>query len=71
MFLWHFPVILFFTSRKRLPELLVPALCLPISLALAALSWRAVERPVQAWARRVAAGQTRRGGVVIADRAPV
>lgn len=54
LYLWHFPVILYFATREQLPERLLPALalCLPISLALAALSWHAVERPAQAWARR-------------------
>jgi peptidoglycan/LPS O-acetylase OafA/YrhL len=55
LYLWHYPVILYFTARGELPETMLPALalCVPISLALASLSWRAVERPAQHWARRV------------------
>jgi peptidoglycan/LPS O-acetylase OafA/YrhL len=55
LYLWHYPVILLFTTRDNLPDTMLGALaiCLPVSLTLAALSWRLVERPAQHWARRV------------------
>jgi peptidoglycan/LPS O-acetylase OafA/YrhL len=55
LYLWHFPVILLFTTREQLPETMLPALaiCLSLSLTLAALSWRLLERPAQEWARRL------------------
>jgi acetyltransferase len=69
LYLWHFPVILLFTTRQQLPETMLPALaiCLPLSLTLAALSWRLVERPAQEWARRV----TRSGSASSAPRGQV
>lgn len=53
-YLWHMPVILVLRAGDALPR--VPAaafaVVLAASLALAALSWYGVERPVLAWAAR-------------------
>jgi peptidoglycan/LPS O-acetylase OafA/YrhL len=54
LYLWHVPVLWWLRARGLLP--LDPILALPVvlapSLLLATLSWRYVERPMIAWARR-------------------
>ena len=54
LYLWHVPVLLWLRGNALLP--LSPAgavlVALPVSLLLAAVSWRLVERPAIAWARR-------------------
>ena len=54
LYLWHVPLILFLRRLDLLPLSFVPALALvlPLSLGAAALSWRFVERPALAGARR-------------------
>jgi len=60
LYLWHVPLILFLRRLDLLPLSFVPALLLvlPVSLGVAALSWRLVERP--ALAGRVRAQLPRR-----------
>ncbi len=50
LYLWHVPLILFLRRLDLLPLSFVPALllALPLSLGVAALSWRFVERPALA-----------------------
>jgi peptidoglycan/LPS O-acetylase OafA/YrhL len=50
LYLWHVPLILFLRRLDLLPLSFVPALLLvlPVSLGVAALSWRFVERPALA-----------------------
>lgn len=54
VYLWHLPLLLALRSENALPLHLIPALAvvLPITLAVATLSWLALERPIIAWAHR-------------------
>ncbi|CAB4928724.1 unannotated protein [freshwater metagenome] len=54
LYLWHVPVLLWLRAHGLLPQHTWGAVLvgLPVSLALAALSWRLVERPAIAWCRR-------------------
>jgi peptidoglycan/LPS O-acetylase OafA/YrhL len=54
LYLWHVPLMLWLKAQGLLPRspLLALAVALPLALAVAALSWRYVERPVQERARR-------------------
>lgn len=53
-YLWHVPLILFVKRLGLLPEnfFAATAVALPVALAVAALSWHAMERPVLRWAAR-------------------
>jgi peptidoglycan/LPS O-acetylase OafA/YrhL len=59
VYLWHLPLLLALRSQNALPLQLLPALAvvLSVTIAVAALSWLLVEKPILAWAHRV----TRRG----------
>ena len=52
IYLWHVPVILVLKERDALPVALLPRLLtvLAITVALATVSWRFIERPVLEWA---------------------
>jgi len=52
IYLWHVPVILVLKERHALPVALVPRLLtvLAITVAIASVSWRLIERPVIEWA---------------------
>jgi peptidoglycan/LPS O-acetylase OafA/YrhL len=67
LYLWHVPVLLALRGHGLLPASpwLAALVALPVSLLLAWASWRAVERPAIAWARR-----TRVFGANRAGRAP-
>ena len=54
VYLWHVPLLLAGRSADLLPQgtVLASALVLSISIALGALSWRFVESPAIAWARK-------------------
>jgi acetyltransferase len=54
IYLWHVPVILVLNERDALPVAFVPRLLtvLAITVAIATVSWRFVERPVIDWANR-------------------
>lgn len=54
VYLWHVPLLLAGRSASLLPEgtVLASAIVLSISVALGALSWRFVESPSIAWARK-------------------
>lgn len=54
VYLWHVPLLLAGRSANLLPEgtVLASALVLSISVAIGALSWRFVESPSIAWARK-------------------
>ena len=55
IYLWHVPLILFLRAHGALPLSTLGALvvALPLTIAVAALSWYLVERPVQERARRL------------------
>jgi peptidoglycan/LPS O-acetylase OafA/YrhL len=57
LYLWHVPLLIWLRGNHLLPAngFGAFALILPIGLAVAAISWRVLERPSQAWARRVTA----------------
>jgi peptidoglycan/LPS O-acetylase OafA/YrhL len=52
IYLWHVPVILVLKERNALPVALLPRLLtvLAITVAIASVSWRLIERPVIEWA---------------------
>ena len=54
LYLWHMPLIIWLKANGLLPESTALALpvVLPLALAMAAVSWMAVERPAVAWAQR-------------------
>ncbi len=54
-YLWHEPVLLALRGNGLLPlnPVLGMAVALPVAIALATLSWLAIERPVIRWAARV------------------
>ena len=61
LYLWHMPVLYFLVTRGLFPEgplAAFVAVAVP-ALALGALSWFAVERPVLAWSRRRRRSQVR------------
>ena len=63
VYLWHVPLLLFLRAHGLLPlsTALAILVALPLTLLVAAGSWRWVERPAQEWGRRVAArGSSRR-----------
>jgi peptidoglycan/LPS O-acetylase OafA/YrhL len=55
IYLFHYPVLLALSARGHLPHALFPAaaVVLGLTLAIADLSWRALELPMIRWARRV------------------
>lgn len=70
IYLWHVPVFLMLRSHDLLPSspFLALPIALPITLLLAAASWRWVERPAQTRARGFARRLERRGTApVVAD----
>jgi len=58
VYLWHLRVLLALRSENALPLHLIPALAvvLAITVAIAAFSWLALERPILAWAHRITRG---------------
>ncbi|MDA0185634.1 acyltransferase [Solirubrobacter phytolaccae] len=62
VYLWHMPVLYWFGLQERLPERFVPAILwiLPITFALAALSWYFVEKPAMRLGNRVPSRSPRR-----------
>jgi peptidoglycan/LPS O-acetylase OafA/YrhL len=54
IYLWHVPVILVLNERGALPVALVPRMLmvLAVTVAIATVSWRLIERPVLGWVRR-------------------
>jgi peptidoglycan/LPS O-acetylase OafA/YrhL len=52
LYLWHVPVIVVLDARGALPVALLPRLItvLAITLAIATVSWRLIEKPVLDWA---------------------
>jgi peptidoglycan/LPS O-acetylase OafA/YrhL len=64
LYLWHFPLLSALTARGSMPTTLVggEVLVLALSLVAAELSWRVVERPALACARRVGARRSRAAG---------
>lgn len=57
IYLWHVPLLLFLRANGLLPLSTVAGLVvvLPLTLLVAAASWRWIERPAQEWSRRAAA----------------
>lgn len=57
IYLWHVPLLLFLRAHGVLPLFTTGALVviLPLTFLVAAASWRWIERPAQAWSRRLAA----------------
>jgi peptidoglycan/LPS O-acetylase OafA/YrhL len=53
LYLWHVPVILVLDERGALPTTLLPrlAMVLAITLAIATVSWRLIEKPMLGLAR--------------------
>jgi peptidoglycan/LPS O-acetylase OafA/YrhL len=71
IYLWHVPLLLVLRTHGLLPLSTVAgmAVVLPLTLAVAAASWRWIERPAQDWSRRVAArGSARRAAAALAGR---
>jgi peptidoglycan/LPS O-acetylase OafA/YrhL len=71
IYLWHVPLLLVLRAHGLLPLSTVAgmAVVLPLTLAVAAASWRWIERPAQDWSRRVAArGSARRAAAALAGR---
>lgn len=73
VYLWHVPLLLWLRGNDLLPASgpLAFLVVLPLSLAVAAASWRLLERPAQAWARdatrRSSENETASGGGRIVD----
>ncbi|MCW3013120.1 MAG: acyltransferase 3 [Solirubrobacterales bacterium] len=70
IYLWHVPLLLVLRAEGLLPLFTLGALAviLPLTLLVAAASWRWVERPAQDWSRRVAArGSARRAAAALAS----
>lgn len=66
VYLWHVPLLLFLRAHGLLPLFTTGALLvvLPLTLLIAAASWRWVEQPAQRWTRGVAArGSARRAAL--------
>lgn len=57
LYLWHVPIMLWLRAEGLLPGSMIPAVLVtaPLALAVAALSWRLIERPAQAMAKRATA----------------
>ncbi len=55
LYLWHVPLLVWLRAHGVLPANTFGALLVagPIALVFAAVSWRMLERPAQAWAQRV------------------
>ncbi len=69
VYLWHVPLLLALRAHGLLPlsTLAGLAVVLPVTLVVAAASWRWIERPAQDWSRRVAArGSARRAAAALA-----
>ena len=66
VYLWHVPLLLWLRGNDLLPASgpLAFLVVLPLSLAVAAASWRLLERPAQSWARRATARPAGRAGLV-------
>lgn len=66
VYLWHVPLMLFARHLGLLPLQTLPAtlVALLLTVPVAAASWRWVERPAIAWARRATARTAPRGGGV-------
>jgi peptidoglycan/LPS O-acetylase OafA/YrhL len=62
VYLWHVPLLLYLRAHGLLPLDPIGAFVVvaPVAIAIAALSWYAVERPVQERARRATRTPTRR-----------
>jgi peptidoglycan/LPS O-acetylase OafA/YrhL len=73
VYLWHVPLLLWLRGNDLLPASgpLAFLVVLPLSLVVAAASWRLLERPAQAWARgatqRSSENKTASGGGRIVD----
>lgn len=69
VYLWHVPLLLFLRAQGLLPLSTVAGLAvvLPLTLLVAAASWRWIERPAQDHSRRIAArGSARRAAAALA-----
>ncbi|MDX6679057.1 MAG: hypothetical protein QOE31_3109 [Solirubrobacteraceae bacterium] len=69
LYLWHVPVLLWLRGLELLPlnTIGAAAVALPVSLALAAASWRLLEQPAIRRARKPFIPRSRRLATVIAD----
>jgi len=67
IYLWHVPLLLFLRAHGLLPMSALGALIVvtPAAIAVAAVSWYAVEKPLQERARRATRRPTRRGAAAV------